>query len=105
MTIERRKNPRFIVEGDYYYYPGIAGKHFKYSLRNVSVTGACIWTGEKLSDGDVILLHFMGPREAVLKSRVVWGSNNNYGLVFFLDTSEDFDTISYVMNNAVYSGG
>jgi len=101
MKPERRKSPRITLQGDYYWRPDKPEKKLEYVLRNVSITGACIWTGENLKNDEIILLHFGGAREIVLKSRVVWGSKNNYGLLFFLETSREFEDISFIMNNPV----
>jgi hypothetical protein len=102
MREERRKHKRIALRGDYLVSRSEPGKHFEYIILNISSTGACIQTTASLDKDHVIDLHFEGPREVSLKSKVVWKSGSNYGLLFFLETGMDFDSISYVINNAVY---
>ena len=96
---ERRKKSRYACEGDYYFHPGIRGKVYSCTLKNISVTGACIETIESLLKDQIIYLHVNTMDDSVLKSRVVWHMGEQYGLLFLLETSQDFDTISYIINN------
>jgi hypothetical protein len=105
MREERRKHKRIVLRGDYLVSPSEPGKHFEYVILNISATGACIRTTASLEKDHEIDLHFEGPREVSLKSKVVWKSGSNYGLLFSLETGVDFEGISYVINNTAYLSG
>ncbi len=99
MAGERRKSERFDIGRDYYYYPTNREKMRACTLLNISATGACIVSQEPLKNEAVIFLHIASSRDIVLKSRVVWQHEGQYGLQFFLDTGEDFENISFILNN------
>lgn len=95
---ERRKNKRFPLDKDYYFYPANRSKVYTCKVRNVSASGACIISKKNLTPHDIIFLHITGTRGAQFKSEVIWAQDGLYGLSFLLENSEDFDNISYVMN-------
>jgi len=96
---ERRKSNRIAVDRDYYLIPGDGKTRHRCTVKNISVTGACISSTRLLAAKDIIYLHITGPRDSVVKSEVVWNSGGMYGILFLLDTPSDFDTISFIMNN------
>lgn len=69
------------------------------TLKNVSVTGACIVSGGSLGTGDIISLYLESGAGRALKSRVVWKVSGEYGVEFLLETGEEFETISRIINN------
>ncbi|MBP7583648.1 MAG: PilZ domain-containing protein [Spirochaetes bacterium] len=99
MSPERRKSNRIAVDRDYYLIPGDEKTRHRCTVKNISVTGACITSTRLLAPEDIIYLHITGPRDSVVKSEVVWNSGGMYGILFLLDTPSDFDTISFIMNN------
>lgn len=99
MSSERRKSNRLAVNRDYYIIPGDGNMRHRCTVKNISVTGACISSARLLAEKDVIHLHITGPRDSVFRSEVVWKREGEYGILFLLDTPSDFDTISYIMNN------
>jgi hypothetical protein len=99
MIAERRKDRRIDLSGDYYFYPNNKEKKVLCSLMNLSATGACIISSESLEKKAVVFLHIKADKNIILKSEVVWKLENQYGLRFNLDTSDDFENISYIMNN------
>ena len=98
MAAERRENERISLSRDYFFFPGKEKKKIECMLKNVSITGACIFSKVNIKKDDIIYLHIRGSKEIVLKSKVVWKIGDQYGLLFILDTSQDFDNISYIMN-------
>lgn len=96
---ERRKAERIHVVRDYCYYPGEKRKKFPCTAMNISVTGVCIESGKKLTQDDIVFIHIECGKDVAFKSVVVWEMSGTYGLRFMLETNEDFDNISYVMNN------
>jgi hypothetical protein len=46
-----------------------------------------------------VFLHVQGRERDLLKSRVVWRVDAEYGLLFFLESGSDFEVISFIMNN------
>jgi hypothetical protein len=96
---ERRKTCRYIVDRDYFYLPGDKKKHHRCSVKNISATGACIASARELNEHDILYLHITGPRISLVKSEVVWRRGSIYGILFHLETTEDLDSISYIMNN------
>ncbi|MFH0975218.1 MAG: PilZ domain-containing protein [Spirochaetota bacterium] len=105
MPFEQRKNSRIKVSGDFYYYPNRKKKKIKCKLDNISVTGACITTDEKIEKEDIIYLQINGFNNKALKSKAVWKIDNQYGIQFFLDSNNEFETISHVMNNIMNKNG
>ncbi len=99
MNNERRQQKRVSLFRDYCYYPENRRKRFSCSTKNISITGACIISDTKLNINDIVNIRIMSDRETVFKSRVVWELEGTYGLQFLLETNEDFDNISYIMNN------
>lgn len=97
--MERRINRRFSLKDNYYYVKEKSRKKIPCLLENISITGACIISESPLTANDIIMLHFPMPREINIKSQIVWEKTTEYGLLFVLDTSEDFENISYIMNN------
>jgi hypothetical protein len=100
MMEERRQHDRVDVEQNYFCLPDNMKRKIRCNLKNISVTGACISSRKMLNKDDVVLLHVKGLRNSYLKSRVVWKIEDNYGLLFFLETSQDFSSISFIINNA-----
>ncbi|MDY6935665.1 MAG: PilZ domain-containing protein [Spirochaetota bacterium] len=98
MTAERRKNERISVTRDYYYFPGEENNKIECMLKNISITGSCILSKNNINKNDIIFLHIGGKKEIVLQAKVVWKMGDQYGLLFLLDNSQDFDNISYIMN-------
>jgi hypothetical protein len=96
---ERRRSARVPVEGDYFCYPSDMKKRYSCTLKNISATGACITTPRALEREDVVFLHVQGRERDLLKSRVVWRMDADYGLLFFLESASDFEAISFIMNN------
>lgn len=99
MIKERRKSQRISSESDYYCFPENIKLKIRCTLKNISITGACINTPEILRKDDIVLLHIGRAGNSDLKSKVVWKIDDNYGLLFSLETSQDFTTISYLINN------
>ena len=98
MNSERRKTVRVDLSGDYFFYPGKKNRKIKCIVKNVSATGACIISDDVLHNEDIIFLGIRGDSEVVLKSKAVWKIENQYGLLFLLETEEEFASISYIMN-------
>ncbi len=98
MDEERRHSKRLDVIGDYFYYQDDNEKKIRCRLNNISATGACIDSVQKIKIDDVIFLHIRGTRNISIKSKAVWKIENQYGLLFLLDTSKEFDNISYILN-------
>ncbi len=101
MSFENRKNKRIEISGDYFYYPLNKKKKINCKLNNISVTGACILSEENIKKEDIIFLHIHDTDETsdiALKSKAVWKIDNQYGLQFLLDTSQEFEKISCIMN-------
>ncbi len=99
MGKERRLSPRFEIGRDYYFFPGHAGTRHTCRVNNISATGACISSETILHKADIILLHIAGISETAFKSEVLWSVEGMYGILFYLDTAEDLENISFVMNN------
>ncbi|MBN2402391.1 MAG: PilZ domain-containing protein [Spirochaetes bacterium] len=99
MSAEKRKSKRINISEDYFYYPRNKNKKINCKLNNISVTGACITSNEKINKEDIIYFNIRGTRDMALKSKAVWKINNQYGIQFLLDTDKEFDTISRIMNN------
>jgi hypothetical protein len=103
MSVEKRKNSRINTSDDYFYYPTEKNRKINCKLNNISVTGACITSSENIKKEEIIFLHVRGTDDKVLKSKTVWKINNQYGLQFLLDSSSEFEKISYVMNTMTES--
>ncbi|MCU0821773.1 MAG: PilZ domain-containing protein [Spirochaetes bacterium] len=101
MGAERRQNERFDISGDYFYYQGSEAEKINCRLNNISATGACIDSDENIKINDVIYLHIRGTKNIEIKSKAVWKIDNQYGLMFLLDSSREFENISYIMNYVV----
>ncbi len=99
MTAERRKNPRTPGRGDFYSLSSDARRTVRCLLKNISVTGACIVSDGPLDAGDIIALYLESGAGRALKSRVVWRVAGEYGVEFLLESVEEFETISRVINN------
>jgi hypothetical protein len=99
---ERRNNPRIEKCGDYFLYPKTR-EEVPCVLKNISVTGACIFPSRPLQMDQVVELHICRTRDLSLKSQVVWENSGEYGLSFLLDSPEDFNNISFIMNNELHS--
>ncbi len=98
MTADRRTSRRIDVIGDYFYYQGNNENKIKCKLNNISATGACIDSDENIKIDDIIFLHIRGTKNISIKSKAVWKIENQYGLLFLLDNSKEFDNISYILN-------
>ena len=48
---------------------------------------------------DVVCIKCGRSKDIELKSKVIWKIENQYGLLFIMETSEDFENISYIINN------
>lgn len=96
---ERRTEERIVCGGDYIVYGKAAENRIECELHNISVTGACVSTEHTLEKDEKIVLHLCKGSDIPLDAKVVWRDDRKYGLVFMLDTSEDFEHISYIMNN------
>ncbi len=101
MTSEKRKNKRINVYKEYFYYPENKKRKINCKLNNISITGACITSEENIEKEDIIYLHIHGDQNMALKSKAVWKIENQYGLQFLLDSSSEFEKVSYIMNNIV----
>jgi hypothetical protein len=99
MTAENRKSKRINISQDYFYYPRNKNKKINCKLNNISVTGACITSNEKIEKEDIIFFNIRGTSDMALKSKAVWKIDNQYGIQFILDTDKEFETISRIMNN------
>ena len=98
MVTEKRKTKRFEISGDYFFFPADKRKKIKCELENISETGACISSDARIKKDEIIYLHIKGSRNILLKSRNVWKIDDQYGLLFLLDTSQEFENISYIIN-------
>jgi len=96
---ERRIKDRIECHGDYIVYGSSREKRISCELKNISVTGACVETKHLLGKDETIELHLCKGEDISLSAKVVWRDNEKYGLVFLLDTAEEFEHISYIMNN------
>lgn len=99
MASEKRNNKRINLSAEYFYYPQKKNKKINCKINNISITGACITSEEDIGTEEIIFLHIFGTEDNALKSKTVWKMNNQYGLQFLLDTSVEFEKISYIMNN------
>ena len=99
MSGERRNSERVRTDGDFYCLPARMSRMVRCSLKNISITGACIASGGSLGAGDIISLYLESGAGRALKSRVVWKLAGEYGIEFMLETGEEFETISRIINN------
>lgn len=98
MIADRRKSKRFRMQGDYFFYPGNSENKFLCKVKNISITGSCIVSDSNIKKDEIIYLHVGAQKSIELKSRVIWKSDKQYGLLFMLETGTDFDNISYIIN-------
>ncbi|TAL30459.1 MAG: PilZ domain-containing protein [Spirochaetes bacterium] len=103
MTAVRRREGIPGTGEDYFCAPPDMDARHRCVLKNISATGACVASKRALKKDDMIYLHVRGREGGLLKSRVVWKTRNTYGLLFSLESSEDFDSISRIMN-AIHTG-
>jgi len=96
---ERRIKDRIECHGDYIVYGNSFENRISCELKNISVTGACVEMQHVLKRDDKIVLHLCKGDDISLSAKVVWRDDKKYGLVFLLDTAEEFEHISYIMNN------
>ena len=101
MTAERRQNERIELSADYYFYQGSEAEKINCQLKNISATGACIDSDEIIKINDILYLHIRGTKNIEIKSQAVWKIENQYGLMFLLDSSKEFENISYIINYVV----
>ncbi len=99
MPGERRKSRRIGAGGDFYCLPSRMSRRVMCTLKNLSITGACIVSGGSLATGDIISLYLESGGGGALQSRVVWRLAGEYGVEFLLESGEEFETISRVINN------
>ena len=78
---ERRTSPRIERCGDYFMLPATR-EEVPCVLKNISVTGACIFSSEPLQMNEVVVLHVCRAKDLSLKSQVVWEKCGEYGLSF-----------------------
>lgn len=95
---ERRKGKRIGLTGDYFFTPDNREIRMICAVKNLSVTGACISSVHELAHGQVIYIHIRGKKDIILKAKVAWKLDTQYGLSFLLETSQDFTNISYIVN-------
>lgn len=95
---DRRKHIRACHERDYCV---ILGKNetITCDLKNISATGACVIPNALLRQGERVELHICRNVDLAMNAEVVWVREDECGLSFILDTSESFQTISFIMNN------
>jgi hypothetical protein len=96
---ERRSSKRFPCSYNYISTSSTLGRKIACTLHNISVTGACIISDTPLQTDELITLHVCDEKDIPFRAKVVWQRFKTYGLLFLLESSEDFDNISYVMNN------
>jgi len=100
MEKDKRKNMRVAMNSNYFFFPDRENKRHWCTIKNISTTGSCITSNKDINTDDIIFLHMKGgEKNTDLKSRVVWAMDKSYGLEFFLETAEDFENISYIVNN------
>ena len=99
MPGERRKSRRMEAGGDFYRLPARMSRRVRCTLKNLSVTGACIVSRGSLATGDLIALYLESGAGGALRSRVVWSLAGEYGVEFLLENGEEFETISRIINN------
>ena len=99
MGEDRRRSRRVPGESGFYRMSPDARRKMRCSLKNISVTGACIVSRGRLAAGEVISLYLESGAGRALKSRVVWEIAGEYGVEFLLDSNEEFETISRIINN------
>ncbi len=99
---ERRENKRIDCSDNYFFSPKEKGVKVNCSLKNISVTGACIKTDYPIENNDYLTLHLCREKDIPLHAKVVWKEEDMYGLSFLLDTQEEFENISYIINNSHY---
>ncbi len=98
---ERRREERTFCNRDYFCSIMSGNLKFECKLLNVSTTGACILTNIPLKSDDLIILHIIRGRDIPFKCKVAWIKESTYGLEFFLETSDDFTNISFIINNHI----
>ena len=101
MSAEKRRSKRIDISEDYFYYPQNKNKKINCKLNNISITGACITSDEKIEKEEIIYFNIRGTKDMALKSKAVWKIENQYGIQFILDTDKEFEIISRIMNNII----
>jgi hypothetical protein len=97
----RRHNERIYCADDYFFSPIEKDKKVNCTLKNISATGACITTEYPIEPDQYLTLHLCRDKDIPLDAIVVWKDDNDYGLSFSLDSQEQFENISYIMNNNI----
>jgi len=96
---DRRNSERINARNDYICFPGKNNEKISCTLKNISSSGACLVSDIHLKNNEIIFLTISGSKDVILKSKVLWKIKNEYGLLFILNSSQDFENISHVMNN------
>ena len=96
---DKRQNGRIECSGEYLYSTHTAGNRVECSLKNISVTGACISTGALLDNQEKVILHICRGKDMSFSGKVVWRNKDTYGISFDMDSEEEFSDISFIMNN------
>jgi hypothetical protein len=96
---EKRNNERIKCDHDYFCSPRSLGNKIDCTLKNISATGACISTNVDLEHQENIILHICRGRDVSINSKVIWKNGTTYGLELQLNTSDDLNNISFVLNN------
>ncbi|MFW5808220.1 MAG: PilZ domain-containing protein [Spirochaetota bacterium] len=99
--IDRRENDRIDCADDYFLSPKEKGVKVRCILNNISVTGACIRTDYPIEPDEYLTLHLCREKDIPLHAKVVWKEEDKFGLSFLLDTQQEFENISYIINNRI----
>lgn len=97
---DRRRKERVACAENYFFSPKEKGVKVQCQLKNLSVTGACITTDYPVETDEHLTLHLCRDKDIPLHAKVVWQDKHDYGLLFLLDTQQEFENISYIMNNS-----
>ncbi|MBN1500144.1 MAG: PilZ domain-containing protein [Spirochaetes bacterium] len=96
---DKRSNNRHNCAGDYFYSTHSAGNRLDCVLKNISATGACIRTNASLKNNESVILHICRGKDMSFNGKVVWQENDTFGIVFDMNNSEEFENISFILNN------
>lgn len=99
MNIDRREHQRENCGSNYIVTYRTDNVKIECGLNNLSITGACIESSFNLTNGEKIILHICDKRDTPVKGTVVWTNGDVYGIQFELNSSEEFENISFIMNN------
>ncbi|HOF34192.1 MAG TPA: PilZ domain-containing protein [Spirochaetota bacterium] len=95
---EKRSSSRYYSDGDFIHTSRTASGSVSCVLKNISATGACILADIPIEIGEKVFLHVNRGEATSLRGKVVWQNDNEYGIEFLLESSDDFEQISNIVN-------